>query len=138
MVTPDRWQSKTFILSANVDRNRVFATGDKCQSKTLFLAFRSAFADCYKCFNCRLSGVVVKTWVHAFGLNVIKINFHLRRPYFSLYHNVAPVARKLVLLHATNKGSGQHDQPVLPRRLVSACVIRFLVNIIAKYATCKI
>ena len=66
-VTPDRRQSKTFILSTNVDQKsletRVFdcqlsPTGDIWQSKTLFLAiFDLRSSNVESVFDCRLSGV---------------------------------------------------------------------------------
>ena len=48
-ITPDSRQSKTLIPSTNVDQKSLeteFSIGDKWQSKTLFLAFLSAFVDC--------------------------------------------------------------------------------------------
>ena len=55
--TPDRWQSNTLILWTNVDQKSletVFSiaicrqSGDKWQSKTLFLViFSSVLVDCY-------------------------------------------------------------------------------------------
>ena len=65
--TPGRWQSKTPILSRNLDQKSietVFSiaicrhTGDKWQSKTLFLSIVdpcSSIVD--SAFDCRLPGV---------------------------------------------------------------------------------
>ena len=66
MITSDRRQSKTLILSTNEDQNLLETefliaicrqTGDKWQSKTLFLSIfdqRSLIVQCV--FDCRLSG----------------------------------------------------------------------------------
>ena len=66
--TPGRWQSKTPILLRNIDQKSLETeisiaicrhTGDKWQSKTLFLSFfdpRSSIVD--SVFKCRLPGVV--------------------------------------------------------------------------------
>ena len=65
--TPGRWQSKTPILSRNVDQKSIETvfliaicrhTGDKWQSKTLFLSIfspRSSIVD--SVFDCCLPGV---------------------------------------------------------------------------------
>ena len=80
--TPDRRQSKTPILSRNVDRKSietVFSivicrpTGDKWQAKTLFLSIfdpRSSIVDYV--FDCRLPGVLTgysefEVVLHAFS-----------------------------------------------------------------------
>ena len=75
VITPDRRQSKTPILSRNVDKKSietVFSiaicshTGDKRQSKTLFLSIfdpRSSIVDYV--FDCPLPGVVIKRLFHA-------------------------------------------------------------------------
>ena len=65
--TPDRRQSKTLIVSTNVDQKSLeteFAiaicrpTGDKWQSKILFLAIFDPRSSIVKsAFDCRLSGV---------------------------------------------------------------------------------
>ena len=66
--TPGRRQSKTPILSRNVDQKSIETefsiaicrhTGDKWQSKTLFLSIfdpRSSIVD--SVFDCRLPGVI--------------------------------------------------------------------------------
>ena len=66
--TPDRRQSKTLILSTNVDKKSLGTefsiaicrpTGDKWQSKTLFLAiFYSRSSIVKSVFDCHLSGVI--------------------------------------------------------------------------------
>ena len=66
-LTSDRWQSKTLILSTNVDPKKLETEfligicrqlGDKWQSKTLFLAIFicvssifATFVDCYERFR---------------------------------------------------------------------------------------
>ena len=75
MITPDRWQSKTPILSRNVDQKSIESVfsiaicrpigdnrpiGDKWQSKTLFLSIfdpRLSIVD--NVFDCRLPGVMM-------------------------------------------------------------------------------
>ena len=69
--TQDRRQSKTILLSANVDQNSLETefsigicrpTGDKWQSKTLFLASFDPCSSIVKSVcDCRLSGVVTVT-----------------------------------------------------------------------------
>ena len=64
--TPDRRQSKTLILSTKVDKKSLVTkfsiaicrpTGDKWQSKTLFLAIVDPRSSIFKSvFDCRLSG----------------------------------------------------------------------------------
>ena len=66
--TLGRRQTKTLILSTNVDQTSLETefliaicrpTGDKWQSKTLFLAFVDPHSSIVKCvFDCRLSGVL--------------------------------------------------------------------------------
>ena len=68
-ITPGRRQSKTSILSRNVDQKSLETefsiaicrhTGDKWQSKTLFLSIfdpRSSIVDSF--YDCRLPGVVI-------------------------------------------------------------------------------
>ena len=66
--TPDRRQSKTLILSTTVDQKLLktefsivicHLTGDKWQSKTLFLAIFDPCSSIVKSvFDCRLSGVI--------------------------------------------------------------------------------
>ena len=59
-ITPDRRQSKSLILSTNVDQISL-ETGDKWQSKTLIMAFfdpRSSVVN--SVFDCRLSGVDIQ------------------------------------------------------------------------------
>ena len=66
--TPDRWQSKTLILSTKVDLNSLETefliaiccpTGDKWQSKTLFLAScDSPPLIIQNIIDCRLSGMI--------------------------------------------------------------------------------
>ena len=67
--TPDRWQSKTFILSTNVDKKKTIEiefsisiyrpTGDKWHSKTLFLEIFDPRSLIVKSvFDCCLSGVI--------------------------------------------------------------------------------
>ena len=70
MNTPDKRQSKTPILSRNVDQKSIETAlsivicrqcGDKWQSKTLFLSIfdpRSSIVD--NVFDCRLSGLMNK------------------------------------------------------------------------------
>ena len=68
VTTPDRRQSKTLILSTNVGQNSLETefsiaicrpTGDKWQSKTLFLAIFYPRSSIVKSVcDCRLSGVV--------------------------------------------------------------------------------
>ena len=64
--TPDRRQSKTSILSTNVDQKLLETgfliaicrpTGDKWQSKTLFLAIFDPCSLILSVFDCRLSGM---------------------------------------------------------------------------------
>ena len=69
IITPDRRQSKTSILSRNVDQKSIATVfsiaicrpiGDKWQSKTLFLSFfdpRSSIVD--NVFDCHLPGVIM-------------------------------------------------------------------------------
>ena len=69
VITPDRQQSKTLILSMNVDKKSLETelliaicgqTCDKWQSKTLFLAiFDLPLSIVKSVFDCRLSGVVI-------------------------------------------------------------------------------
>ena len=69
MITPGRRQSKTSILSTNVNKNSLKTefliaicrlTGDKWQSKTLFLAIFDPRSSIVKSvFDCRLPGVVI-------------------------------------------------------------------------------
>ena len=71
MNTPGRRQSKTSILSTNVNKNSLNTefliaicrpTGDKWQSKTLFLAIFDPRSSIVKSvFDCRLPGVVILT-----------------------------------------------------------------------------
>ena len=73
-ITPGRRQSKTPILSRNVDQKSLETefsiaicrhTGDKWQSKTLFLSIfdpRSSIVD--SVFDCRLPGVCILTVIH--------------------------------------------------------------------------
>ena len=73
LLTPGRWQSKTPILSRIIDQKSietVFSiaichhTGDKWQSKTLFLSIfdaRSLIVD--NVFDCRLPGVLLITFL---------------------------------------------------------------------------
>ena len=66
MITSDRRQSKTLILSTNEDQNLLETefliaicrqTGDKWQSKTLFLSiFDQRSSIVQGVFDCRLSG----------------------------------------------------------------------------------
>ena len=66
--TPGRRQSKTLILSTNVDQKSLEAEflivicrliGDKWQSKTLFLAiYDPSWSIVWSVFDCRLPGVV--------------------------------------------------------------------------------
>ena len=74
-IIPDSRQAKTLILSTNVDQKSlgtVFSiaicrpTGDKWQSKTLFLALFDPRASIVKSiFDCRLSGVMIaKRQIH--------------------------------------------------------------------------
>ena len=66
-ITPDRWQSKTLMLSTNVDQKLLKTefliaicclTGDKWQSKTLFLAILDPHSSIVKSiFDFCLSGV---------------------------------------------------------------------------------
>ena len=59
LITPGRRQSKTSILSTNVDKNR--KTGDKWQSKTLFLAiFDPRLSIVKSVFDCRVPGVLMQ------------------------------------------------------------------------------
>ena len=69
VITPGRRQSKKLILQTNVDQKLFEAelsiaichrTGDKWQSKTLFLAiFDSCSSIVKSVFDCRLPGVVM-------------------------------------------------------------------------------
>ena len=69
VITSDRWQSKTLILSTNVDHKSLKTEfliyicrqlGDKWYSKTLFLAFLIHVSSIVKSvFDCRLPGVVI-------------------------------------------------------------------------------
>ena len=69
-ITPGRWQSKTSILSTNVDQKSFETeflivicrpTGDKWQSKTLFLASFDPRSSIVKSvFDCHLPGVHMK------------------------------------------------------------------------------
>ena len=69
IITPDRRQSKTSILSAKVDKKSMEKefltaicrrTGDEWQSKTLFLAIVDPHALIVKIlFDCRLLGVIM-------------------------------------------------------------------------------
>ena len=67
ILTPDRWQSNTLILSANEDqnsRNQSFRLlfGDKWQLKTLFLSVFDPRPSIVKSvFDCHLSGVLLVT-----------------------------------------------------------------------------
>ena len=71
MITPGRRQSKTSILSTNVNKNSLKTefsiaicrpTGDKWQSKTLFLAIFDPRSSIVKSVvDCRLPGVVILT-----------------------------------------------------------------------------
>ena len=71
MITPGRRQSKTSILSTNVNKNSLKTEfsiaicrpiGDKWQSKTLFLAIFDPRSSIVKSvFDCRLPGVVILT-----------------------------------------------------------------------------
>ena len=68
-ITLDRRQSKMLILSTNVDQKSSVTdvlivicrpTGDKWQSKTLFLAFFDPHSSSVKSiFDCHLSGVIM-------------------------------------------------------------------------------
>ena len=60
MSTLDRWQWETIILSMNVDKKLLETqSGDKWQSKTLFLAIFDMHWSIGKSFSdCRLSGVM--------------------------------------------------------------------------------
>ena len=86
--TPDRRQSKTFILSTNVDQNSlkqfsidIFRpTDDKWQSKTLFPAIFNPRPSIKSGFDFRLSGVVLvliitsrTESVEAFAANMHKV-----------------------------------------------------------------
>ena len=87
MFTPGRRQSKTLILSTNVDQKSLETefsiaicrpTGDKWQSKALFLAFlaisdsRSSIIN--SVFDCRLSDVMFidqrKTTIHLSEMHI--------------------------------------------------------------------
>ena len=69
IITPDRWQSKQLILSTNVDQKSLetefliaicHSTGDKCQSKTMFLVKFDPHSSIVKSiFKCCLSGVYI-------------------------------------------------------------------------------
>ena len=71
LITPDRRQSKTLILSTNVDQKSLETefsvticrpTGDKWQSITLFVAIFDPRSSIVKSvFDCRLSGVLTHT-----------------------------------------------------------------------------
>ena len=71
LFTPDRRQSKKLILLTSIDQKSLETefwiaicrqTGDKCQSKTLFLAiFGKCLSIVKSVFNCRLSGVLFST-----------------------------------------------------------------------------
>ena len=73
VITPGRRQSKTSMLSTNVDQKSLETefsigicrpTGDKWQSKTLFLAIFDPGSSIVKsAFHCHLPGVVMLTWV---------------------------------------------------------------------------
>ena len=83
--TPGRRQSKTPILSRNVDQTLLETefliaichhTGDKWQSKTLFLSIfdaRSSIVD--GIFDCRLSGVKTKAEIYGepYQVHVVSI-----------------------------------------------------------------
>ena len=64
--TPDRRQSKTLVLSTNVDQKSLVTkfsiaicqSGDKWQSKTLFIRTVDPRSSIFKSlYDCRLSGV---------------------------------------------------------------------------------
>ena len=71
---PGRRQSKTLILTTNVDQKSLKTefliaicrpTGDKWQSKTLFLAISDPLSSIVKgVFDCRLSGVIPLWKIH--------------------------------------------------------------------------
>ena len=75
IITPGRRQSKTPILSRNVDQKSIETefiiaicrhTGDKWQSKTMFLSIFDPRSSIVKnVFDCRLPGVIILNMVTA-------------------------------------------------------------------------
>ena len=73
VITPGRRQSKTSMLLTNIDQKSLETefliaicrpTGDKWQSKMLFLAISYPRSSIVKSvFDCRLPSVVMLTWV---------------------------------------------------------------------------
>ena len=89
LITPDRRQSKTLILSTNVDKKSLgfefsiaicSPTGDKWQSKTMFLAiFHQRSSIVKSVFDCRIFGVYTEaSYVVCVLLYVLFINIYTR------------------------------------------------------------
>ena len=127
-LTPDRRQSKTLILSTNVDQNLLETefliaicrpTGNKWQPKTLFLAIFDPRSSIVKSvFDCRLSGVSIRSphEKNSRCARRLKPQIVIDCSAIETILNSEPLFSNYCFKRANNKGANQ------PSRLVCVCL----------------